>query len=343
MIKSTDTLAIFMEDALNSDYGKMGLGVLRYSQNKICCVIDSTHEGQSLSEITGIDKNIPIVSDIGEAKKKGANVLILGTAPSGGRLPHEWLVEIEKAIASGMSIVNGLHDTLKDRYDNTLVSTDQWIWDIRVPAFIPEVGTAKAAKLNNKRLLLIGTDMAVGKMTTGLELQKYLVEAGKDVGFVATGQIGITITGQGIPLDAFIVDRAAGAVEHATLVHSNKEIIIIEGQGSLLHPGSTATLPLMRGSCPTHLILCMRGDKKNLRKPEHIKIPDLKDFIKLNEDLAKVCGSLTKAITVGISVNTSKLSEEDAKVLIEQIEQDTGLPTTDVIRYGCSKIGDPLL
>ena len=103
---------------------------------------------------------------------------------------------------------------------------------------------------------MVGTDMACGKMTTALEFFSWFKEKGLNTGFIATGQIGITITGDGIPLDAFKVDHACGAVETKVLENSNKDLIIIEGQGSLLHPGSTATLPLIRGSCPTHLILC---------------------------------------------------------------------------------------
>ena len=127
---------------------------------------------------------------------------------------------------------------------------------MREPAFIPQVGSAKAALLSNKRVLMIGTDMAVGKMTTGLELYRWTKQQGISTGFIATGQVGITIMGKGIPLDAFIVDRACGAAETMVMGEEGKDIVFVEGQGSLANPGSTATLPLMRGTCPTHLVLC---------------------------------------------------------------------------------------
>lgn len=344
MIQPTDILAIYMQDALNSDYGKMGLGILRYSQNKIACVIDSQFEGQDIEEITGIPSDAKIVSTVEDAKNLGANVLILGTAPSGGRIPNDWIQPIEKSIALKMSIVNGLHDYLSPRYQDKLNSkSGQWIWDLRIPQYVPKIATAEAANLNNKRILLVGTDMAVGKMTTGLELYKQLSNKKINTRFVATGQIGISITGQGIPLDAYKVDLACGAVETEVMKHKDADVIIIEGQGSLLHPGSTATLPLMRGSCATHLILCTRADKTTLRKPENIKIPELKDFIKLNEDLCGVCGSLTPAITIGISLNTSKLHSDAAQEMVSKIEIETGLPTTDVIRFGAEKLTQAIL
>jgi len=180
--------------------------------------------------------------------------------------------------------------------------------------------------------------MAVGKMTAGLELYSHYLKQKVNIGFVATGQIGITVTGKGIPLDAFKVDHACGAVEQVVLEQKDKEIILVEGQGSLLHPGSTATLPLMRGSCPTHLILCLRAEKQNLRSPENIRIPDLKKFIQLNESLCSVLGTYPQAKVVGIAANTSTFSAVEAQNYIIDLEKQLDLPVSDPIRFGMEKI-----
>ena len=339
MLQASDKIALFMEGHLQSDYGKMGFGVLRYAKNEIVAVVDRQFAGQDLAKITGIPHQAPIVNSIEESQKKGANVLIIGISPSGGRIPQDWLVLIEAAIKAGMSVVNGLHDLLSQRFQDLCQGKNQWIWDIRVPQTTPPIATAKAATLENKRILFVGTDMAAGKMTAALELFDWAKKENIDSGFVATGQIGITLTGSGIPLDAYKVDLACGAVEEAVLAEREKEWILVEGQGSLLHPGSTATLPLMRGSCPTHLILCHRAEKSHLKFPENIKIPPLKDFIALNEALVNVCGTYPKAKVVGIALNTSALSETEAREVIAKIEADTASPTTDVVRFGCEKIG----
>ena len=102
---------------------------------------------------------------------------------------------------------------------------------------------------------------------------------------------------------------------------------------------STATLPLMRGSCPTHLILCHRAEKTHLKYPQHIKIPPLKEFIALNEQLATVLGTYPQAKVAGIALNTSALSDSEAQAIIKTIEAETARPTTDVVRYGCEKLG----
>ncbi|MGB5498803.1 MAG: DUF1611 domain-containing protein, partial [Maribacter sp.] len=123
----------------------------------------------------------------------------------------------------------------------------------------------------------------------------------------------------------------------------DKEIVFREGQGSLLHPGSTATLPLMRGSCPTHLILCHRAEMETLRDCSEIKIPTLSQVVKLNESVAHACGAFPQPKTIGIALNTSKLKESEALELIDKLEKETGLPVTDVVRFGAEKLGKTLL
>lgn len=346
MIQKEKKLAIYMQGKLDSMFAKMGYGVMRYSNNPIVCVIDSEFSGKRVDEVLAHQPfKIPIVSTVEEAHSMGAEVLVLGLAPSGGRLPDSWLPAVESALQKGMSLVNGLHDLLSDRFADLLDpnNPDQLIWDVRKPRNDYAIARARASRLNNKRVLMVGTDMAVGKMTAGLEVYKWLKGKGKKADFLPTGQIGITVMGKGIPLDAIKVDQACGAVEHMVLSAKENEIVFIEGQGSLLHPGSTATLPLMRGSCPTHLILCHRAEMKTLRDCTEIEIPPLPEVVKLNEAVAHACGAFPKPKTVGIALNTSKLSEDEALQMITSLEKETGLPVTDVVRYGAEKLGRPLL
>ena len=338
MLDNLSKVAIFMEGHLFTDYGKMGHGVLRYLPNPIVAVIDSENSGKNIKNCLPIDNDVPVVKDIDIAISNGAEVLILGIASSGGKIPESWFSVIERAILKGLSIINGLHDELAIKYKNSL-SKNQWIWDVRVPQFIPQIAAARALKTNNKRILCVGTDMACGKMTTSLELFKWAKENKIKSSFIATGQIGITVTGKGIPLDAYKVDHACGAVEKMVLEESESDWIFIEGQGSLLHPGSSATLPLMRGSCATHLILCHKADMTNLRAPaEHIKIPNLNTVIELNESLANACETTTKTKVVGISLNTVDLDLQAAQKAIDFWEAETNLPVTDIIRFGPEKI-----
>ena len=342
MLDHDQKIAIYMEGQLDNDYGKMGFGVMRYSRNPVGCVVDSTHAGKVVSQVCELPFDYPIVAGVAEAAKLGAQVLVLGTAPSGGMVPPEWDAPLRESLRLGMCIVNGLHDNLNDRFGN-LLQGRQWIWDVRQPTHPPPIAAARAAKLNNKRVLLVGTDMTVGKMTAGLEIHRWVRARGHDAAFLATGQIGITITGQGIPLDAFKLDHACGAVERLVMEAAHHDIVFIEGQGSLLHPGSSATLSLLRGSCATHLIMCHRARMKQLREPAAVRIPPLKEFIRLNEEVARVCGSLTSATTIGIALNTALLDDAEARAEIEKLEQEVQLPVTDVVRYDPGKLGNLLI
>ncbi len=330
-------LAIYMEGAVDNSSGKMGHGILRYSPNPITCVIDRHYAGRDMKEVGGSPLSCPIVAGIDEALALGSEVLVLGIAPPGGLIPDDWYPVIAHAVAKGMSIVNGLHDLLGPRYQ--ALPTGQWIWDIRIepPNLAPGVGAAR--HLSNRRALMIGTDMSIGKMTAGLEIVRIARERGVRAEFIATGQIGITITGSGVPLDAVRVDFASGAIEREVLNAKDADLVVVEGQGALIHPGSTANLPLLRGSCPTHLVLCHRAGQHALQRMPDIAIPPLADYIRMYEDLGEACGTFPRPRTRAVCLNTSAVSS-DAEALraCETIENELGIPCVDPVRHSADRV-----
>ncbi len=344
MLEPGRKIAIYAEANMGLINAKMAEGIMRYGRNPIVCVIDSRAVGRTVRELCKIDRDIPIVATLDEALELGAEVLVLGTTPSGGRVPQDWMEMLDQAVAAGLSVVNGLHDRLGDRFGDRL-REGQWIWDIRTPVdAMPPIAMARAAALPNIRALMVGTDMAVGKKTAGLEIWTALRDAGRDAAFLATGQSGVAITGKGIPLDAFRVDHAAGAVERLVMENAGHDVLIIEGQGSLLHPGSTATLPLMRGSCCNALILCHRARMEVLDTTGHeVRIPPLRDVIALNEAVAAAAGALTPAKVVGIALNTRNLTEDEARAEVEKTAAETGLSVADPVRFGAEPLAKAVL
>jgi uncharacterized NAD-dependent epimerase/dehydratase family protein len=152
------------------------------------------------------------------------------------------------------------------------------------------------------------------------------------------------IAGEGIPLDAVRVDFAAGAVERMVLQAGDEyTMLFIEGQGSLLHPGSTATLPLMRGSQPTDMILVHRAGQQHIRDLPEIRLPPLQEVINVYETLARVATAGAGAKVRGIALNTHHLEEERAVEAIAEVQSLTGLPCTDVVRFGAAELLEAFL
>jgi uncharacterized NAD-dependent epimerase/dehydratase family protein len=327
-----------MHGSVGKSDGKMGYGLLRYSVAPVVCVIDREQAGKNLYEITGIAEaeGVPLVATVAEAVAHGADTLVPAIAPAGGVLPEAWRNDIQMALAHGLSLVNGLHAPLAHDPDFApfMIKPQQFIWDIRQepPGLVN--GSGKAREVSAKRVLFVGTDMANGKMTAALELHRAAQRSGLRSHFLATGQIGIAIAGDGVPLDAVRVDFASGAIEQLVLRYAeNADILFVEGQGSLLHPASTATLPLLRGAMPTHLILCHRAGQESIRRAPWVQIPSLAQVVALYEAVASAGGAISPSPkVVGIALNTGHLNDKEAEQAIAATQQETGLPTTDVIR-----------
>ena len=342
MLNRERKLVIHFYEQIDKLNGKMGHGILRYSQNPVVCVIDFNHGGMTTRELLDFGPDVPVVSSVEEALAHGPEVLVLGMAPSGGRLPAEMVKEVDHAVGAGLCVVNGLHEFLGGRYPE--LPSLQWIWDIRREPDGLGITWGRASELANRRVLLVGTDMAIGKMTTGLEIWKAALQRNIQAEFLATGQIGILITGRGIPLDAIRVDYACGAVEKMVLEAADAELAIIEGQGSLLHPGSSSTLPLIRGACPTHLILCHRAGMTELDTVGlTVNVPPLNEVIDLYESIASACGTYSRPQTVAIALNTAHLDDQEAAAVLSETADATGRLVVDPVRQGASVLVDVLM
>ncbi|MFW6359778.1 MAG: DUF1611 domain-containing protein [Chroococcales cyanobacterium] len=341
-LTNSDRIAVLLHQGIQGPHGKTGIAFLRYSEAEIVAVIDQDSAGESLPELTRIPKDIPIVASVQDAFNYNPTVLLIGIAPSGGRLPDAWREEVKAALAQGISVINGLHSPMAALAET--LQEGQWIWDIRQEPKGLGIGGARARSLSCQRFLTVGTDMAIGKMSTSLELYRAALKQGINAKFVATGQAGIMISGDGIPLDAIRVDFAAGAVEQMVMKYGqDAEIVFVEGQGSFFHPGSTATLPLIRGSQPTGLILVHKAGQKHIRDFPNILIPSLSKAVEVYETVASGAGAFGEVKVKGIALNTFHLNAEEAKKAIAQVTEETGLPCSDVVRFGGESLLDAVL
>ncbi len=184
-------------------------------------------------------------------------------------------------------------------------------------------------------MLTVGTDCNVGKMTAQLQLTRKLNERGVRTRFVPTGQTGIMIEGWGIAVDAVVADFIAGAAEWLTLEGSkNADVVLVEGQGSINHPGySGVTLGLLHGSCPDAMILCHQSSREfigDYREAAWLRIPPLAEYVRLYESIG---AAVHPTRVIGISLNTYDLSDVEARRACDRAEQETGLPATDPVRF----------
>lgn len=350
-------LVLLQHGGLDNLSGKTGLAMLRYRSGPIVAVVDPAHAGADLGALTGIQRAVPILASLAEALPLGPTVAVVGLAPSGGQLPQPLRRDLVAALRAGLNVASGLHTRLGDDPELAAlvqVEQGQWIWDLRQEPEGLQVGAARAAALPGRRLLAVGSDMAVGKMSVCLELRAAAHQSGLDARFVGTGQAGILIAGSGVPLDAVRVDYAAGAVERAVLEAGQglgaDGLLLVEGQGSLCHPGSTATLPLIRGSQPTDLLLVHRAGQGCIRErlgAVPVAIPPLEQLVALLEALAafaRPVGCVLAPPRVrAIALNTSGLTSAAASAAMEACQRQTGLPTDDPVRNGGGSLLGALL
>ncbi len=334
-------IAILAEGAFSIFGAKTAVGVLRYSRHQIVAVIDSTKSGKVVQEVLGFGGNIPIVGSVQEALLFHPDVLLIGIAPTGGQLPAAFRHAVLEAIRHRLNVWSGLHYFLSE--DEELAAEaarcDVRLWDVRKPRRDLVVGSGKALHTRAYVVLTVGTDCNVGKMTVALELRNAFERLGISAAFVATGQTGILIDGEGTPLDAVPGDFMAGEVERLVLEKDAQgvDIILVEGQGSLLHPGfGPVTLALMLGAMPDDYILCTVPSRTTYRPDHRLPIPPLNQVIRLYEDVMAISYKLPKVR--GIAANTSDLSDEEARAILAQYNQETGLPVCDPMRTGVENL-----
>jgi len=340
-------LVILAEGSFSPTGAKTATGIIRYGANPVLAVLDSTKAGKTVGDILGVGFNIPILSSFAEVEEKygeTGEVLVIGIAPRGGALPEKWKHPLFEALEKKMDIWNGLHLMMSEipELAERAEKSGSRIWDVRKPSDDIPVSSGFARNVDAHVVLSVGSDCNVGKMTAVLELEKEALARGRKAIFCPTGQTGIMIKGWGVPIDRLIADFIAGGAEKLVLdAAKENDLILVEGQGSLAHPGySGVTLGLLHGSMPDHMILCYRAGAEEIGVGYGVPVPSAKDMIRYLEIAAE---PVKPAPVIGIVVNTFHMNEDDALREIDRVEKETGLPADDVVRFGPAKILDVVL
>lgn len=314
--------------------------MLRYRRDDVVALLDSQNAGRTAESLLGLGGDLPVIGKLGEVESDG---LVIGTAPAGGRLPADMREAVRDALTRGMEVVSGLHEFLADDPELRALAERHGatLRDLRRPPAELTLAQNQARHTDCLRVHTIGHDGAVGKMTVAVELCRALRARGRDARFVATGQTGILLEGDGVAIDAVPADFVSGAVESQVLAQRDAEILVIEGQGSLVHPQfSGVTLGLLHGCAPDAMILCVDATRRRVRHCEADPIPPPEVIVDLYEQMAAL---VHPGRVVGVAVTTAELDEAAAHRALREAEARTGLPAADVLRFGIAPLVEAVL
>lgn len=262
---------------------------------------------------------------------------VMGIAPPGGRIPDQWRAVLLEAIDKGMDILSGLHDFLSDDPELSAAAARRGTKITDVAEQLSSNRTRQGLNPDCLRVHTVGHDCSVGKMVVSLEITNGLKKRGVDAQFVATGQTGIMVSGAGLPLDCIVADFVAGGAEKLVLDNQHHEVILIEGQGSLVHPSySGVTLGLLHGCLPHAMIMIFEAGPI---QPWVDSIMYRSRRCRAIRELFEIMASVHQPCpTIGIAMNGRRLNVDEAKKISQQVEDEMQLPVVDVLREGPERL-----
>lgn len=325
---------LFIADVGDQGHAKTGHGIAHW-RPELCA-------GQMRLPGCGADLGLPEL-DVAAAIAAGVGTVIIGVASTGGILPDAWVPPLAVLAKAGVDIAGGTHVKLNDKPALVAAAKEGGaaLIDVRVPP--PGIEVGRGGRRTGKRVLMVGTDCAVGKKYSALALHQEFVRRGINADFRATGQTGIMIAGEGLPIDAMVADFISGAAEVLSPNNTADHWDVIEGQGALLHPSyAGVSLGLLHGSQPDAVVLCHDVERTYLLGLEgYFEVPPLDAVIDIVLTSARVTNP--DCIWAGISVNTSSLDDQQRRTYLADLADKYGLPCVDPVAIGMADIADYLL
>ncbi|HEY5701618.1 MAG TPA: DUF1611 domain-containing protein, partial [Gammaproteobacteria bacterium] len=246
--------------------GKTAHGLVRGSDRfKVLAVVEPALVGQDAGEaLDGIHRNIPVVASIDDALAligSTPEFCVVGIATHGGRLNDELRTLVLEAVQKGMSVANGLHDSISDVAEIAAAAAEKnlQLIDLRKPKPKSELHfwEGDIYDVRAPRIAVLGTDCALGKRTTTRMLVETLNENDVRAEMIYTGQTGwMQGARYGFVFDSIVNDYVCGELEHAIVTcdrEANPDVMILEGQSSLRNPS---------GPCGSEFLLS--GDAKGV-------------------------------------------------------------------------------
>ncbi len=341
---------VYADGAFNTLNGKTAHGLVRFTERyEIVGVIDQKYAGQDAGMVLdGRSKNIPVFKNLEEAiemlgSENRPASLVIGLAPDGGRMPESAKETIKKAMRLGLNIDSGLHDFIyKDQ--EMMALAEKYSCRVRDVRRTPDRDdlhffTGKIEEVSCLKIAVLGTDSAIGKRTTAWIIVHAFRKAGLKAVLAGTGQ---TAWMQGAKytmiMDSCINDFVSGEIEH--VVHEawkeeSPDLIVIEGQGSLMNPAYPGGFEILAAGRPDYVIL--------QHAPKRLEYDGFPGYnLHPLEEQIRAIETISGKKVIAITINHEDMKQEEILPACEKITKETGLPAFDVLEFGGDELAELL-
>ena len=338
---------------LTGSNAKTAHGLIRSSGRwKIAGVIDQAATGPHLSSsssnsltdagvlLDGIHRDIPIYPDLQTfLSNDTAQYAIVGVAFAGGKIPAAILTQIREAITAGLSIISGAHEFLSDMPDIRQLAGQKGVTllDIRKPRPKDQLAfwSGAISEVKAPVIAVLGTDCALGKRTTAVMITAAMKQQGTKAEMVYTGQTGwLQGHKHGFVLDSTYNDFISGELERAVVEcykEEHPDVIFVEGQSALCNPSGPCGSELLLSARCKGVILQHAPAREFYKGQEHL---GARISLQRELDLINLYGAKVLAITL----NTSKLTIEEARDWQKRLEAAHGLPVILPLEDGMQRL-----
>jgi uncharacterized NAD-dependent epimerase/dehydratase family protein len=234
-----------------------------------------------------------------------------------------------------MNVVSGLHEKLEQDNEFMALAAKHGtsITDVRIvpPKEEQHFFTGKIEEVACPVIAVLGTDSAIGKRTTARVLVKALNGSGYKAVFIGTGQTGrLQGAKYSIILDSLVNDFLTGEIEH--VVHEawkneRPDIIVIEGQGGLTHPGYPGGYELICGGRVKGVVLQHAPGRQCLDGFPQYPMGDPARDITIAE-------TLSGHPVIAITLNHENLARDEVESWKKRLADRFGRTVTDVLLDG---------
>ena len=340
---------VLCEGAFETLNGKTAHGLVRFTKRyNILGVIDSTCAGKDAGEVLdGQPRGIPIYSNLAaalQANSRQVKYFVIGLAPEGGKLPPSYREMVAAAMAAGLNIDSGLHEFISDDpiFSALAQKHGVQIRDIRKPPPKNELHffSGKIKEVEAIRLAVLGTDSAIGKRTTAWKITQALNANGVKAEMIGTGQTAwMQGAKYGIRLDAIVNDYVSGEIEYAIWQcwqEEKPQVMLLEGQGSLMHPAYPGGFELIAAGRP-HAIILQTAPKRTV----YDGFPDF-PMAPLEKEI-KVIELLANRPVLALTLNHENMTDAEIETTQRQYETHFGIPCCDILKHGTQKVIDKII